>query len=346
MCDPGESLRTLGLSRQPISAAAAEIAFWRRFVAEHRLDECTTIWGRHRPADIVIATDASDAGVGAVTDSVRVALPLPTAALGTSSTHRELTAVLLTLQALAPLLAGKRVSWRIDNQAAVHILTTGSRVDDCQAVAASVFTTARGQGTTILPIWVPREENVEADALSKSPDRDDHQLSARAFRAVCVSLGAEPLVDLFAPHVSTKCESFASRSFSPRATIVDAFSVAWAPLGVVYIFPPVALIARVLNRLMQEAHVTAILVLPVWPSQPWWPLLCTDGVHARTEIQRTMRLRRSAFDNERQDRQFLASLGNGFRAAAFLWSSHPAPATYRRFCLHRFSGRPCPTGCP
>ena len=236
-------------------AAIREVAFWRQFAADQRLRGCTTIWGGQRPADATVSTDASEDGVGAAFGALRLAIPLPRAAIGTSSTHRELLAVSLTLQAWREPLRALRVQWRTDNQAVVAILANGSRADDCQAVAAEIFAMAEANGTKILPVWVPRELNTVADALSKAADIDDDELTHHAFVAVCGLFGLKPAIDLFASHVSTKCESFASRSYSPHAIVFDAFSAAWAPFGPLYIFPPVALIARVLNRLTQEQDV-------------------------------------------------------------------------------------------
>ena len=205
---------------------------------------------------------------------------------------------------------------------------------------------AEANGTKILPVWVPRELNTVADALSKAADIDDDELTHHAFVAVCGLFGLKPAIDLFASHVSTKCESFASRSYSPHAIVFDAFSAAWAPFGPLYIFPPVALIARVLNRLTQEQDGVAVIILPVWPSQPWWPSLCPDGVHTRVEVRNAMRLSRSSFASANATRsRFLSRLGGGFRVAAFLWDSRAGAATTRPFCLHRFLGRPCPSDC-
>jgi hypothetical protein len=56
------------------------------------------------------------------------------------------------------------------------------------------------------------------------------------------------------------------------AVILDAFSCRWDS-ETPYVFPPVQIIDRVLQKIQME-KVTALLVVPKWPSQPWWTLFC------------------------------------------------------------------------
>jgi hypothetical protein len=42
-------------------------------------------------------------------------------------------------------------------------------------------------------------------------------------------------------------------------------------VGVPYIFPPVQLLDRVLERIQSE-KVTCVIVVPQWTGQPWWTL--------------------------------------------------------------------------
>jgi hypothetical protein len=56
------------------------------------------------------------------------------------------------------------------------------------------------------------------------------------------------------------------------AEILDCFSCRWNS-ETPYLFPPVQIIDRVLQKIRTE-KVTALLVVPKWPSQPWWTLFC------------------------------------------------------------------------
>ena len=57
----------------------------------------------------------------------------------------------------------------------------------------------------------------------------------------------------------------------PEAVHADALTMDWAPLKG-YAFPPFNLIPAVLNKVSRD-KADIVLVAPIWPAQPWWPLL-------------------------------------------------------------------------
>ena len=65
-----------------------------------------------------------------------------------------------------------------------------------------------------------------------------------------------------------------SRFWCPGTEAVDAFSVSWAGENN-WLVPPIFLIAKVLNH-MAALSGGVILVVPAWPSAPFWPLIFTD----------------------------------------------------------------------
>ena len=56
----------------------------------------------------------------------------------------------------------------------------------------------------------------------------------------------------------------------PKAIAVDAFTVSWHSLDF-WCFPPVCIIPRVLQKIREDAA-TGLLLLPLWPTQPWFPV--------------------------------------------------------------------------
>ena len=78
-------------------------------------------------------------------------------------------------------------------------------------------------------------------------------------------------VDCFANYYTEKLSRFFSRFWNPGASGIDFFAQELSSencLGV----PPIALVARVIHYLsLQKA--TATLVVPLWPSSSFWPLL-------------------------------------------------------------------------
>ena len=57
----------------------------------------------------------------------------------------------------------------------------------------------------------------------------------------------------------------------PRAWAIDAFALDWSNMFF-YAFPPFSVIPQVLQKL-DAAQAQAILIVPNWPTQPWYPTL-------------------------------------------------------------------------
>jgi hypothetical protein len=108
-------------------------------------------------------------------------------------------------------------------------------------------------------------ENVLTDALSRMEATGDYELKTEAVRLLQVY----PTIDLFASRKNAKSERFVVRPgpLQQGAMAVDAFSLPSWDLGVLYLFPPVQVIDRVLQRLQMEK-----IKVQKWTSQPWWNL--------------------------------------------------------------------------
>ena len=78
-------------------------------------------------------------------------------------------------------------------------------------------------------------------------------------------------IDLFASRLSTQLPWYISCHPDPEALHTDALTMDW-PLFKGYAFPPFNLIPAVLNKATQD-KADILLVAPIWPAQPWWPLL-------------------------------------------------------------------------
>ena len=73
---------------------------------------------------------------------------------------------------------------------------------------------------------------------------------------------------MFASHITKKCNRFVSFDPQPDTEAVDAFTIPWE--NNFFAFPPFSLVPRVLNKIENE-NVKGIIVVPFWPSQPWYP---------------------------------------------------------------------------
>ena len=73
------------------------------------------------------------------------------------------------------------------------------------------------------------------------------------------------------------CLDLISRFLQPGTEAVDAFSQDWSS-DINWLVPPVTFIGTVLSH-MRSCKARGTLVVPMWRSACFWPLLCTDGVH-------------------------------------------------------------------
>ena len=87
------------------------------------------------------------------------------------------------------------------------------------------------------------------------------------------NLWAPPIVDLFASRLTfLERPQFVSWSPDSLASYTDAFSLNLSGLRG-YAFPPFALIGHCLRQMSIQEVDQLVLVAPVWPTQPWYPLL-------------------------------------------------------------------------
>ena len=110
--------------------------------------------------------------------------------------------------------------------------------------------------------------------MSKEVDRENNHLNQKVFSAVDKLWGPHT-IDCFASRLSRQTSRYISRSANPDCVAVGAFSLSWAGENC-WLFPPPRLIAKTLQHL-QEAKGHGSLLVPVWPSQSWWPLLLEEN---------------------------------------------------------------------
>jgi hypothetical protein len=125
---------------------------------------------------------------------------------------------------------------------------------------------------------LPGYLNVRADQESSViQDSSDWKLNLSDFQALLNRWGPFE-VNLFASRLTHQLPKFASWKPDPMAIYVDPFSVNWNEVRG-YAFPPFALIGRCVRQVRSQKVDQLVLVAPVWPTQPWYPLLlqlCVD----------------------------------------------------------------------
>ena len=118
--------------------------------------------------------------------------------------------------------------------------------------------------------WIPRTGNEKADYISRLVDFDDWQITHDLFLSL-EELWGPHTVDCLANYYTAKFPRFFLRFWNPGAPRMDFFAQELSSENCLVV-PPVAIVARVIHYLsLQKATVT--LVVPLWPSYSFWPLL-------------------------------------------------------------------------
>ena len=77
--------------------------------------------------------------------------------------------------------------------------------------------------------------------------------------------------DLFASRLNRQVDTFVSWKPEPEAWAVDAFSLNCKDI-MFYALPPFSVLGQVLNKIIED-QASGILLMPLWPTQPWFPVM-------------------------------------------------------------------------
>lgn len=224
-----------------------------------------------------LRTDASGAGWGAtnLTSSTggRWSTEDIMQAQSSGINYLEILAAGLGLKALCSDVHDTHILMRLDNTTAVAYLKNmgGTKSPDCNRAAKDIWEWCIERNNWITPTYLPGKQNTEADNYSrKFNDRTEWMLDEEVFNNIVGRLG-QPEIDLFASRLNNKVDKYVSWSADPGAVAIDAFTVDWQSLYF-YAFPPFCLISKCLQKIKNESA-SGIMVVPNWPSQPWYPVL-------------------------------------------------------------------------
>ncbi|GLC39197.1 hypothetical protein PLESTM_000862900 [Pleodorina starrii] len=256
-------------------AVREELRFWQSLDRERLTSPI------RRPPEVntlEVNTDASATGWAGVVSGpgLRTVHPVARGYLSgdmrrTSSGNRELAAIFFSLESLKDELNGRRVHLLTDSQNAERIVDHGSRKAHLQEWALKIFWWCKEHQVQLSVSWIPRELNEVADYFSKLKDGDDWKLNPVWFGVLDRKWGPHT-VDRFASAGNAQLKRFNSLYRCPGAEAVNCFSQMWGKENN-WCNPPFALVGRVLEFMKSQAA-TGTVVLPVWKSAVWWPVLC------------------------------------------------------------------------
>lgn len=184
----------------------------------------------------------------------------------------ELRATYFGLKCFAKNKSHCNILLRIDNMTAVACINRmgSTRYRHLNKITKKIWDWCEAKNIFIFASYINTKENIKADFLSRNKStNNEFELSNKAFSQITKVFGI-PQIDLFASKINAKCDKYVSWGPDPDCFCVDAFTLDWQSIFF-YAFPPFLLIDRILQKIKND-KATGILIVPDWPSQPWYPV--------------------------------------------------------------------------
>ena len=169
---------------------------------------------------------------------------------------------------------GDLVRLHIDNKTAVAYIKKqgGTRSSRLCHEACQLWRSASLRNITLLtPHWISTKENSKADFLSRHDVLQwEFRLSGETFRSVIDHFKLDPTMDVYASKRTHQLDRYMSWHQDPQAVAQDALIHPWDQVS--YVFPPVPLITKTLQKIMKE-ELEVVMIVPHWPTAIWWSLI-------------------------------------------------------------------------
>ena len=191
----------------------------------------------------------------------------------------ELKSVLLALKQFQQLCRNQIVLIASDNTTVVSYINKegGMRSGSLRAFLWRLLSWCNHRQIVSQARYIPGRLNVIADKLSPHNQiiQTEWSLHQEVFNQIC-NIWHWPQIDLFATRYNNKLPKFVSLVPDQKALAIDALSLSWEGLDL-YGFPPVALLGKVIAKLLEQNFKRFILIAPGWPGMPWfWDLLTVN----------------------------------------------------------------------
>jgi hypothetical protein len=184
----------------------------------------------------------------------------------------ELKAALYGIKIFTKDKTSCNILLRLDNTTAIATINRmgSTKYETLDGIARILWSWCEERDLWVTATYICSKDNVQADQESRAlPADTEWELAAGAYEMIVQRLGI-PEIDLFASISNHKCQKYVSWKKDPDSIAVDAFTIPWGNIFF-YAFPPFNLVGRVLNKIVNEKAI-GIVIVPHWPSQPWYPL--------------------------------------------------------------------------
>lgn len=232
-----------------------------------------------------IYTDASTKGWGAACGGERASGIWSRDERKIHINQLELLAAYFGLKIFAKNLKNCQILLRIDNSTAIAYINRmgGIQYPHLTQVTKEIWQWCEARDIFIYASYIKSADNEIADAESRRIHADiEWELADDAFQIIVEKFG-RPQVDLFASRVNAKCACYVSWHRDPDALVVNAFTIKWTTIKF-YAFPPFTIILKTLRKIISD-KASGIMVVPKWPTQPWFPLFQRLLVSEMVEFQ-------------------------------------------------------------
>ena len=224
--------------------------------------------------EICLSTDSSRNRWGSVLNGIKIGGRWKLHERSYHINALETLAIFFELQAFESHLVGKYVKILTDSTTAVSYVNNcgGIQSRDCDLISMRIWQWCLAHDIWIICSHVSGTCNI-ADAPSREfKDHTEWELNQDVFNKICDRWGV-PSIYLFASRLNRKVKKFCSWKPDPDTAIIDAFSVDWGEFNLNYIFCPFSLVGRAAFRKYERTECQAIIIIPLWVMQIWWPVV-------------------------------------------------------------------------
>ena len=253
-------------------AMKQELSWWIKNLHNQQRNIC------HGNPDVIITTDASAFGWGAICGNVKIGGRWDDQEIQNHINFLELLAAYYALKSFCKTKTSIHVQILSDNSCTVaHIRNMGGKTDKLNALAKETWLWCKDRAIWLSAAHIPGILN-EADFCSRNfiNERVEWKLNEDIFTEI-VSIFGMPEVDMFASRLNKQIECFVSWKPDPEAVAVDAFSVSWRG-KYIYAFPPFSLMGRLLQKARQD-QADVLLVAPFWVTQNFYTTILEMLTH-------------------------------------------------------------------
>lgn len=159
-----------------------------------------------------------------------------------------------------------------DNTTAVAYLQHmgGTHSINCNEITREIILWCKERNIRLNVSHLPGVLNTEADKASRQTGNNTEWSLDKSFFKILTDKWGTPEIDMFASRLNNKVQKYIAWKPDPGAIEIDAFTSDWSQYKLIYCFPPFSLVGKVLQKI-QSSKVMAILIVPNWKTQFWYP---------------------------------------------------------------------------